>query len=1319
MALDNNELFDVEFYLGANPDVAKAVAEGPFKSAIQHFTAYGRFERRDPSLLFDTDFYLDTNSDVEAELASGRLRYALRHFTKHGQYEQRDPSPFFNTKFYLDSNPDVALAVGEGWLESPIQHFTLYGIFEGRNPSPLYNNQFYLDSNPDVKAAVTEGQFRSGFDHFMEFGFNEGRIGASRAKIAFSATEFRVIEDGTPVAAVTVDRTDGNIGEVSATVSLSNGTATAPEDYNNTPIEIKFASGETQKTVLIPIVNDNLIEGNETVNLTLGSPQNGATIGEQNTAVLRILDNDGSAVLSRTAGTILSDDSIDVFLPSGGELTLEVTVTVPGDGSTPATVSVSPSSFALKKAAKLASVDTSTPEITFAATAAPPQLPLDVFLLQDLSGSFDDDLPKLRELVPNLIPALKTRQPDTTFGFGSFIDKPIDPFGINGDYVYRLNQKQTTDSTQLEQQVNQLTVIEGSGGDDPEAQLEALLQIARRTVASNENGFRNGARHVVVVSTDNSYHIEGDGVQGNITLPNNGDTIIDPQEDYPNVGQVRQALIDADIVPVFAVTDDEDNISIYNNLINQLGFGKVVQLQSDSRNLVDAITEGLGAVESEINIFSVSDDFGYVKEILPAKFTGVLAGETRTFTVKLKSDGRGGDDSLILRALGYGDTKVNIFKIDPYAPLTGSVTAGDGFPISEIDNLLENGFQNTQNEIIVGTLGVNLLTGVLGGLVPVVGPFIATGATALLSYNVGQSLDKSNQALNDIPYGKFPDEIETREGKNKIDKTNRDVSLIPISPVNPNKPVETWIVIHGWNDGPSGDMYKLAEQLRVNKPNAQILFLNWEEAATNGKLAGENNLDALLRFGNYFAAKWIRPVAEFAVKELRKLGIGNKEAIESLNLIGHSLGSLVAAEIGSIYKADQVDSQGKILEKGEGVNTIIALDPPSQTDLDVIKLFGIGNEINNLVDGFGYDVDGRNTIADPPKIFSQVSKLSRAFVGARSIAGNQNFAAGAHESFQMDFGNTFDTGDEHGYVVQTFTELLKQNSEIVDLILNDKSFDARQNTYIYDQEAASRGLSHEGIIKVNAPNQPSFLVVKNANTSSNDDDIVYGSTGDDKLDGSNINIFGLSVNGDPLYTGSGNDKFYGDAGNDVIVGDSGNDTIYGNQGNDTLYGNQDTDLIYGGKNDDVIYGGQGNDILFGDQGSDFLNGDLGDDVLYGGDDKDQDTLTGGLGNDVFILKSGNGLPTSDEANIDKVDIIQDFRKGVPLFPVGGVDVRGVSRIGLIDGLKREQIGVQFIGNLLDTFGQKTVIFANGEYLAVLNGGWFSQSDLQLTELPLS
>jgi len=108
--------------------------------------------------------------------------------------------------------------------------------------------------------------------------------------LSFSNSQFSVNEDGTVVNAVTINRAGNSTGAVSVTINLTNGTATAPSDYNNTPITVNFANGETSKIVTISLVDDLIVENDETINLTLTNPTGGATLGSQNTATVTIID---------------------------------------------------------------------------------------------------------------------------------------------------------------------------------------------------------------------------------------------------------------------------------------------------------------------------------------------------------------------------------------------------------------------------------------------------------------------------------------------------------------------------------------------------------------------------------------------------------------------------------------------------------------------------------------------------------------------------------------------------------------------------------------------------------------------------------------------------------------------------------------------------------------------------------------------------------------------------------------------------------------------------------------------------------------------
>jgi hypothetical protein len=173
-----NQVFDEQYYLLANPDVAQAVARGGFLSGRHHFDQYGRFEPRRVSPLFNEALYLQQNPDVALAIQQGRIQSALSHFVEFGQFEGRRFSMLFDETVYRQANPDVAAAVTAGVFRTTLEHFLLYGQYEGRKASLQFDEQYYRLNNPDVAAALAHGVFSSGLRHFLLYGQHEGRLGS-------------------------------------------------------------------------------------------------------------------------------------------------------------------------------------------------------------------------------------------------------------------------------------------------------------------------------------------------------------------------------------------------------------------------------------------------------------------------------------------------------------------------------------------------------------------------------------------------------------------------------------------------------------------------------------------------------------------------------------------------------------------------------------------------------------------------------------------------------------------------------------------------------------------------------------------------------------------------------------------------------------------------------------------------------------------------------------------------------------------------------------------------------------------------------------
>jgi len=192
----------------------------------------------------------------------------------------------------------------------------------GNSNTNSTDDPLYLPNQSTVAThtvTLTAGQVATGVD------FGNQRIPVS-GTLAFSGAEFSVREDGTPIAAVTLIRTGGSYGIVSATVNLSNGSAIAPTDYDNSPIVVTFADGEISKTVNIPIVNDALYETNETINLTLTSLIGGAAIGTQATAILTIANDDALAIVNSLPDLNTAEDAVFSFTVPDNTFNVDATV---------------------------------------------------------------------------------------------------------------------------------------------------------------------------------------------------------------------------------------------------------------------------------------------------------------------------------------------------------------------------------------------------------------------------------------------------------------------------------------------------------------------------------------------------------------------------------------------------------------------------------------------------------------------------------------------------------------------------------------------------------------------------------------------------------------------------------------------------------------------------------------------------------------------------------------------------------------------------------------------------------------------------------
>jgi hypothetical protein len=162
--------------------------------------------------------------------------------------------------------------------------------------------------------------------------FNAGR-NAKCPTIQFTASSFNALESvgsmsvhvtrtGDTSGTSTVAYTTGDAAGANL-CNVVNGQASSRCDYETTLGTLTFAPGETSKTILVPIVDDVFVDGNENLTLTL-SNATGATLGAPATATLTIMDNDspGAANPIDTTSFFVRQHYIDFFTrePDSGGL---------------------------------------------------------------------------------------------------------------------------------------------------------------------------------------------------------------------------------------------------------------------------------------------------------------------------------------------------------------------------------------------------------------------------------------------------------------------------------------------------------------------------------------------------------------------------------------------------------------------------------------------------------------------------------------------------------------------------------------------------------------------------------------------------------------------------------------------------------------------------------------------------------------------------------------------------------------------------------------------------------------------------------------
>ena len=159
----------------------------------------------------------------------------------------------------------------------------------------------------------------------------------------FTSAGYQVDENGA-YAVVNVRRDGGTSGtnadgsgDVLVNFATSNGTAVNGVNYTSISTNLDFPTGEVLRTILVPVMDDQVITPNLTVNLTLSNPTPPAVLGNQSTAVLTIINDDSavnflSSIYSVPKNTVNGVATIDIVRQgtASGTCTVDFSTTTNG-----------------------------------------------------------------------------------------------------------------------------------------------------------------------------------------------------------------------------------------------------------------------------------------------------------------------------------------------------------------------------------------------------------------------------------------------------------------------------------------------------------------------------------------------------------------------------------------------------------------------------------------------------------------------------------------------------------------------------------------------------------------------------------------------------------------------------------------------------------------------------------------------------------------------------------------------------------------------------------------------------------------------------
>ncbi|KAK9530354.1 hypothetical protein VZT92_011860 [Zoarces viviparus] len=314
--------------------------------------------------------------------------------------------------------------------------------------------------------------------------------------------------------------------------------------------------------------------------------------------------------------------------------------------------------------------------------------PVDLYYLMDLSYSMNDDLFRLRTLGKGLAEAMNRTTSNLRMGFGAFVDKPISPYmyispkeavknpcySINTTCLPQFGYKHVLSLTEkvgrFTEEVKKQMVSRNR--DAPEGGFDAIIQAA---VCKEEIGWRPGASHLLIFTSDAKTHVALDGRLAGIVQPNDGQCHLNSDNmysmsttmDYPSLALITEKMSENNINLIFAVTNPV--VPLYQNYSELIPGTTVGTLSNDSGNVIQLILKAYAKIRSKVELelqgvpeeLSLSFNATCLNgELIPGfkSCSGLKIGDTVSFSVEARARGcpKQKKKTFVIKPVGFKDS---------------------------------------------------------------------------------------------------------------------------------------------------------------------------------------------------------------------------------------------------------------------------------------------------------------------------------------------------------------------------------------------------------------------------------------------------------------------------------------------------------------------------------------------------------------------------------------------------------------------------------------------------------------------------------------